>query len=408
MLLVSLGSSAPAQAQGDPRSPAPAPQKRLSFPSATVPVLPPGRDDTFTLESSSGRALLRLGTNFQIDGRYTPEAEGSRAWRLRRLRPVVSGAVGSTIQFRFMPDFAGERVDVFDAYVDLGGPSARLLAGKFKTPFGLERLQNATNLVFLERGLSDSLVPNRDTGVQIHGEPLGPRLRYAVALLNGAPSGGSAAAETDRHKDLAAHLFVHPWLGQHGRLGLGVAGTIGERRGSAAATQLSSYRDSAQNPYFQYARDVWLQGTLRRGTIHGYLYLHRLGLLAEVVQIEEHVAGATLQPTRLVHRGWQLQATLLLTDDEARFDGVIPGRPRSSGGPGAIALSGRMDGVTMASEAFAGAAAEGASRRLRGYTYGLTWVPDGHFRIQLEHVLTVPLGTGTVDHTLQARMGARF
>jgi phosphate-selective porin OprO/OprP len=373
-----------------------------------VPVLPAGRDDTFVLESLSGQALLRLGINLQVDARATPGGARERPVGLRRLRPVVSGAVRRGVQFRFMPDFAGDRAEVFDAYVDLGGTAARLLAGKFKTPFGLERLQNATNLAFLERGLSDSLVPNRDVGLQVHGEPLGRRLRYAVALLNGAPSGGSASIEADRAKDLAAHLFAHPWLGEHGRLGLGAAVTRGERQGTGNAPQLAAYRTPAREAYFQYAKGVWLQGTLRRGTLHGYLFFRRLGVLAEGVQIEEHVAGETLAPTRLVHRGWQVQGTVQLTDDEARFDGAIPRRPLHEGGPGALALSGRIDGVTMDARSLAGAAAEGASLRLRSYTYGLTWVPDGHFRAQIEHVLLLRRGAGSVEHAIQARLGARF
>ena len=40
-----------------------------------------------------------------------------------------------------------------------------LTAGKFKVPVGLERLESATDIRFIERGFPTSLVPNRDLGV---------------------------------------------------------------------------------------------------------------------------------------------------------------------------------------------------------------------------------------------------
>jgi len=289
------------------------------------------------------------------------------------------------------------------------------MAGKFKTPFGLERPQNATNLTFIERGLSDALVPNRDVGVQLHGEPLGPRLRYAVALLNGAPGSGGASAEVenDDKKDVAAHVFVHPVLASWGRVGLGAAGTWGGREGSATATQLAPYRTSAQHSFFQYNKGVFASGTTRRVTAHGYVYIRRFGLMGDVVAVSEGVAGDKLPQGRLQHLGWQVQATFHLTDDEARFDGVIPRSPVGQGGLGAWALSGRVDGLTLDKKAFEGAATDGSFRGARGYTYGLTWVPDGHFRVQVEHVITeLKAAPGkdnkTTEHAVLARLGARF
>ena len=47
----------------------------------------------------------------------------------------------------------------------------------------------------MERALPTSLVPNRDVGVQLHGDLAGCVLHYAAAILDGAPGGKDRAAE---------------------------------------------------------------------------------------------------------------------------------------------------------------------------------------------------------------------
>ena len=52
---------------------------------------------------------------------------------------------------------------------ELGGqafqPWFAVTAGKFKVPVGLERLQSANDIRFVERAFPTSLLPNRDLGV---------------------------------------------------------------------------------------------------------------------------------------------------------------------------------------------------------------------------------------------------
>lgn len=68
--------------------------------------------------------------------------------------------------FRVMPDFANNQVQLLDAYAAYKHADwLNVLAGKTKSPFGLERLLSQTNLLFIERSLPTQLGPNRDTGV---------------------------------------------------------------------------------------------------------------------------------------------------------------------------------------------------------------------------------------------------
>ena len=60
-----------------------------------------------------------------------------------------------------------------------------LTAGKFKVPVGLERLQSATDIRFIERAFPTSLVPNRDLGLSFGGDAAGGVVNYSFGYFNG-------------------------------------------------------------------------------------------------------------------------------------------------------------------------------------------------------------------------------
>ena len=67
-----------------------------------------------------------------------------------------------------MPDFGNGQATIFDAYLDAKFSTAfKVRFGKGKPPVGLERLQSATDIEFVERSLANDLVPNRDLGIQV-------------------------------------------------------------------------------------------------------------------------------------------------------------------------------------------------------------------------------------------------
>src|SRR5205823_3707158 len=106
---------------------------------------------------------------------------------------------------------------------------------KFKEPVGLERLQSGANLLFVERGLPTQLVPNRDVGVQLHGELFDGAVNYAAGLFNGVQDSGSGDSDvgSDDHKDVAARLFAQPFKkskpGPLQGLGFGLGGSWGNQ-----------------------------------------------------------------------------------------------------------------------------------------------------------------------------------
>src|SRR5690606_2919114 len=107
----------------------------------------------------------RLGGYVHVDLRAFP-GDGGDAYDdellLRRLRPSLQGTVAGYHPFRILLDTAGGTLQVLDAYVEAAYlPEATLRIGKFKVPVGLERLQSATSLLFVERALPTLLAPNR-------------------------------------------------------------------------------------------------------------------------------------------------------------------------------------------------------------------------------------------------------
>src|SRR6185503_15879682 len=140
----------------------------------------------FVTIGSGGLAVLSADSNFvfrvrgglQADGRFfAGESVANDTFLLRRVRPILEGTVFGKFDYRLMADFASgvtqtsaNNGSILDAYINARLlPAFQIQAGKFKEPVGLERLQSWRNLLFVERGFPTLLVPNRDTGLMLHG-----------------------------------------------------------------------------------------------------------------------------------------------------------------------------------------------------------------------------------------------
>jgi len=176
--------------------------------------------DGFALKSTDGAFQLKLRGLLHADSRWFFDSDNPTSddtFTLRRARPFIEGTVFNLFDFRFMPDFAGGRTVIQDAYVDARFlPWLQIKAGKFKTPFGIERLQSASAIRFVERALPNNLVPNRDIGGELHSELGGGVFSYSLAGLNGVNDGRSSddIGDIDNNvdKDFAGRIFAHPFL----------------------------------------------------------------------------------------------------------------------------------------------------------------------------------------------------
>jgi len=199
-------------------------------------------EEGFAFSSGDSNFVLRVGAHVQADGRFYfgDHIPVNDTFLLRRVRPIFDGTVFKNYDYRLMLDFGANTASantVQEAYINAHyWPQLQLQVGKFKPPVGLERLQSDVNVRFIERGYPTGLVPNRDVGIQLHGELFEGVLNYQAGIFNGVADGGSGDIETaDDHKDYAGRIFLRPFkataIEPVRGLGLGVAGTYGKQSG---------------------------------------------------------------------------------------------------------------------------------------------------------------------------------
>jgi phosphate-selective porin OprO and OprP len=285
----------------------------IGDPSPAPPTVTADTRDGFTLRSADGRNRLRIGGYAHFDGRFFGSDESGAAtdtFLLRRLRPSLAGTVGR-FDFAFVSDFGSGTAVVQDGWAEtrLAG-AARLRAGKFKAPVGLERLTAATSLLFVERAFPTSLLPNRDVGLQLHGETAGGRLAWQAGVFNGVPDGGSGDLDAADAKDLAARVWAQPFRARARSplkgLGLGFAATTGRQTGN-----LPVYRTSGQATVFSYATGVTADGAHRRYSPQGSYTGGPVRLMVEHARSTSSVRrGAAVDEVTLT--AWQVAGGLLV------------------------------------------------------------------------------------------------
>ena len=219
-----------------------------------------GWSNGFVLSSDDGAYRLHLGTHTQADGRFFIDDAGNQnvnQFLFRRVRPIMDGTIAQYFNFRVMPDFAGGKTVVFDAYLEAAYlTEARVRVGKFKPPIGLEQLQDDVNLTFAERALPTNLVPNRDTGGQLGGEFLDGALAYRVGIFNGVPDASNADGDVNDDKEFSGRIFALPFkptsIDPLRGLGVGFSGSYGRSRGNPGTPDLPVLRTFGQATFFSY------------------------------------------------------------------------------------------------------------------------------------------------------------
>ena len=304
-----------------------------------TPVVRASPQQGFRIQSADGANVVRLRGVLQFDGRYFPDditPATQDTWLLRRVRPILEGTLNGIYDFRFTPDFAQGRTVIQDAYVTgRFAPGFQLTAGKFKAPIGLERLQSASDIRFVERAYPTQLVTNRDIGLQVAGNLLEDRLAYQVAYLNGSNDGRSSEdfsdVEVNDDKEWAGRIFAQPFANSDSfalrGLGFGVAGSYTSQEGNATQTLLPQYRTPAQSTFFKYRSAAVATGDRTRIAPQVYYYAGRFGLLGEWTEGSQDVAmPGTLgvREDQVDTTAWQIQAAFFLSGEEESFKGYKP------------------------------------------------------------------------------------
>jgi phosphate-selective porin OprO/OprP len=364
----------------------------------------------FSIQSADNSNNIKLRGVLHVDGRALLSDDDTIVddqFLLRRVRPIVEGTVGGIYDFRFTPDFAQGRTVIQDAYVTgRFAPGFQVTGGKFKAPIGLERLQSANDIRFVERAYPTSLVTNRDIGLQVAGNVLDDRFTYQVAFLNGANDGRSSEdfsdVEVNDDKEWAARVFAQPFANSDSfalrGLGLGVAGSFTSQEGTATQTLLPQYRTPAQSTFFKYRSAAVATGDRTRIAPQFFYYAGRFGLLGEWTEGSQDVALAGtlgLREDQVDTTAWQIQAAFFLTGEEESFKGYKPNSVFSleNGTWGGWEIVARYHELEIDDAAFAGGADSFAdplasARKASTIGVGLNWYLNQNVKWMLNYEVT--------------------
>ncbi len=330
-----------------------------------TPVVGAGRDG-FQLKSADGDFQLKFRGYVQSDGRFVGDNDttsGPTTFVLRRVRPVLEATAFKIFDFKLMPDFGQGQTVLYDAYAEARFATwAKFRIGKYKPQFGLERLQSATELTFIERGTPTLIAPNRDLGASLSGDVVGERVNYSIGVFNGVVDAGNADIDDHSGKDFLARVFTLPFKKSDGalkNLGVGIAFTDGSQHGTLTAPSLPQYKTAAQQTFFRYRSDATVDGTSLADGAHwrvgpqGYYYVGPLGLLAEYSVSSQRVRRGTTAAD-IQARAWQIEGSYALTGESASYRGLTPKHPfdRKAGGWGAFELTARYGEFAVDDSAF--------------------------------------------------------
>jgi phosphate-selective porin OprO/OprP len=373
----------------------------------------------FQIRSRDGKSYrLRLRGYVQTDGRFFVDGGDETAqetFTIRRARPIFEGTLFGYADFRIMPDFGGGSATLQDAYLNLRPwPYAQVQTGKFKSPFGLERLQSGTALTFVERGLPTEVVPNRDLGLMVHGEWREGLVAWQAAVMNGVIDGGSGDADSNDDKEIVLRGFVHPFqelaFAPLQGLGIGFAASLGDQENLAT----ERYRTSGRNTFFRYGATVQEDGHRVRWSPQAYWYWGPFGAMFEYVRSSPQLrlpSGAELEPDI---DAWQIAASWVLTGEAASYRGVTPLRPfrGSEGGWGAWEVAARYHELRVDDEVFdeGFASPTQSAETARAWTLGVNWYLNPFVKLSLDFDQTFFDGGGSDggDRPTESAVLSRF
>ena len=184
-------------------------------------------------------------------------------------------------------------------------------------------------------------MPNRDLGVELHGDLFGGAVSYAAGIFNGAPdyNGTTVNSDSDNDKAFAGRLFFQPWK-TTGRglacrdLGFGVGGSYESDRNERATGLTPGYTTDGQQKFFAYTNGVVANGHALATFAAGLLLLRAVRDLGRVCDFRpgsHQTRCARVTSADLQNTAWEISAGWVLTGEDASYNGVTPRHPFDPG-----------------------------------------------------------------------------
>jgi phosphate-selective porin OprO and OprP len=313
----------------------------------------------------------------------------------RKVRLDLWAVFDQLVGLRYQGEFGATGYAVQDAYAFIkADPAFQFQAGQFKTPIGLERLQNDTDTLFAERALPTDLVPNRDLGFELTGNLSGV-IAYSVDLSNGTPDNWSPNNADDQSltdgKDLSGRLFFTPFQNEDSflkKLGLGISGSDQWNVNWNSNAYPNYFLTSlGQSQFFAYRNGVAPQGDFYHWSPQGYYYNGPLGLLGEYVQSIQNAGTSTATAANLTDTAFLVEASWVI-GGKASYLGAVADKPLdlSKGHWGALEVAVRAHQLVIDPKAFSNTAASNlaatnSAQQATAFGAGLNWIFDPHFKL---------------------------
>jgi phosphate-selective porin OprO/OprP len=358
----------------------------------------------FAMSSYDSNFVAELHGVLQLDSRSffnDGGNNGTDGFLLRRARPIFSGTVFRDFDYNFTPDFGGSTVQIVDAYMNYRYNSIlQLEVGKFKAPIGLEHLMADRDILFNERSLATDLVPNRDLGVELHGNVFDGAASYALGMFNGGTDYNGTTVNTSFQDDKAfeGRVFFEPWKNSNisalRGLGFGVGGSYMDNHPQTnSATGLTpGYLTDGQQKFFSYNSGVNANGAAWRFSPQAYYYYGPFGLMGEYVVSDQQVALAK-KSADIQNSAWEVTGSWILTGEDASYNGVTPLHPFDPrvGQWGAWQLVARYAALTVDGKTFSDGFANSANSadQAKAWSIGLNWYLNRNLRADLSFSHTI-------------------
>ncbi len=383
--------------------PAPAVQT-TSTAVATTPAIAVHHDGLW-FSTADGSTQLHVHGYIQADDRmFSDSTQGEQldTFLFRKIRPLFEGTLFNAVDFRFMPDFGQNTVQIQEAFLELKSVRfAKLRVGKFKEPIGIEVLRADRDLSFVERSLASDLVPLRYIGAQVSGSVISDSISYEIGWFDGSSDGSNGIFSQWAHSsEGAARLFFRPFAATHAGalrgLGVGVGGSAGAQHGAIAGLKSVS-----QTTIFKYSSTAVANGQHNRLSPQAYYYGGPFGFLGEYVISSQEILNKGVDG-RMGNQSWHAEASVMLTGEKNSYTGI---RPRHSFEPnrgfrhlGAFELAVRSSQLRIDGDAFPHFANPlTAPQRAQEQGFGLNWYLNRYVKLttDYEHT-TFKMATGNV------------
>ena len=349
-----------------------------------------------------GRSEIRLSGFMQIDTRsfFDRGDDWSNSdLLLRRIQPSLDIKLNSTYSFHIMPSFASAP-GILDIFID--GKFSDLInlrIGKFKSPFGLERLQSATALAFNERAFPTNLSPNREIGAQLFGELLNRTTEYQIGLFSGAVDNSSGLRDSviySNHSgiDFVSRIFSHPFY--HSKhpilngLGMGIAYSYGTQQGHASGeSNLPFFLSPGQQVIAAYTPGAFADGVRQRVSPQLYYHYGPLGIMSEYVISQQTITQGNFSD-KVTHDAFQVQISWVLFNGDASFRRIRPNKAidlETMNSWGAVQLVARYAELHLDANAFKNNLLNPnlSTQSANDFGVGVNWYLNRNIKLQLNY-----------------------